>query len=188
MTVTRHAVTLVAALLVASFSPKVFAQVRIAVVDLQRAMNETEDGRRAKNQLKRMFKQRQKTLDEKQESLKVLKEELEKQRDVLSRDALAKRLEDYQKQFVELQGVYVEYQRELAQKEGELTQKILEKMQDILRRIGQRDGYTLIVERNEGGVIWSPTHIDLTDQVIQQYNTGEGASEGGGGNTKKKAP
>lgn len=186
MKLSRHAVTLVAALLLASYAPTAFGQVRIAVVDLQRALNETEDGRRAKAQLKRLFKRRQQSLDSKQNELKKMKEDIEKQRDVLSRDALEKRLEAYQKAFIELQSTYVEYQRELAQKEAQLTKGILERMQDILRRMGQSDGYTMIVERNEGGVVWTPANLDVTDDLIQRYNRGEGGGGGGGGRASKR--
>ncbi|MBN1655261.1 MAG: OmpH family outer membrane protein [Deltaproteobacteria bacterium] len=150
---------------------------KIAIVDIQRALNETEDGRTAKEKLKTLFQRRQKTLDEQQESLKKMKENLEAQRNVLSREALGKKLEEYQKALVELQTVYMEYQKELATKEGELTKDIIERMQFILRRIGQKEGYSLIIERNEAGVIFVPTNLDLTDVLIQKYNAGEGKSE-----------
>lgn len=148
---------------------------KIAVVDLQRAIHETEDGRKAKDKLKKLFESRQQGLDKKQQELKKLKDELDTQKNVLSRDALESKVESYQKQLVELQQVYVEYQRELAEKEGELTKTIVERMERILRRIGQTDGYTLILERSEAGVIYVPTNLDLTDVVIQRYNAGEGA-------------
>ncbi len=170
----RHAVTLVAALMLSCFAPRLYAQVRIAVVDLQRALNETEDGRRAKARLKRLFKQRQQELDKAQGELKTLKEDIEKNREVWARDVLQKRVEDYQKIFLELQQQYVEFQRELSEKEGEMTAQIIARMEQILRRIGQTEGYTLIVERNEGGVVWVPSNLDVTDQVIQRYNAGEG--------------
>lgn len=177
----RHAATLVAALLLSTIAPRLYAQAtRIAVVDLQRALNETEDGRRAKNRLKALFNRRQQALDKRQNELKVLKTEIEAQQKVLSREALQKRVEDYQKAFIELQSTYVEYQRELAQKEAQLTREIIARMERILRRIGQTEGYTLIVERNEGGVVWVPSNLDVTDLVIQRYNAGEGR-EGGGG-------
>ncbi|MDH5493589.1 MAG: OmpH family outer membrane protein, partial [Myxococcales bacterium] len=153
---------------------------RVAVVDLQRAMSETTDGRRAKTKLKRLFKRRQQALDAKQTELKVLKEAIEKQGSVWSKKVKQQRIQEYQEAFVELQSTYVEYQRELAEEEGRLTKRILERMQDILRRIGQSEGYTLILEANEGGVIWVPTHLDLTDQVIQAYNTESGGGGGGG--------
>lgn len=145
---------------------------RIGVVDLQRALNETEDGRRAKGKLKKIFQSRQETLDKKQKELAKLKQQIEAQRKVLSRDALQKRLESYQQSFVQLQGTYVQFQKELAQKETELTRGIIDQMQAILRRIGQAEGLALILERNEAGVVWAPSHLDLTDRVIQSYNSG----------------
>ena len=185
MKLSRHVITLVAALLVATMAPKLHAQVRVAVVDLQRALNETEDGRRAKTQLKRLFKSRQKALDDKQNELKKMKEDIEKQKNVLSQPALQKKLEVYQQAFVELQTVYVDYQRELASKEAELTKVIIQRMESILRRLGQAEGYSLILERGEAGVMWVPTNLDVTDSVIQRYNAGEGregeAGGGGGG-------
>ena len=165
------------------------AQTKIGVVDLQRAINETEDGRQAKRRLKKVFDERQKSLNEKQEALKAQKESLERQQDVLSQDALKKKVEKYQADLMELQNEYVQYQQELSTKEGELTQKILEKMQAILRRIGQTDGYTMIIEANEGGVVWVPSNLDLTDVLIQRYNkqakSGGGAKQGGGAKKAK---
>lgn len=177
----RHAVTLAAALMISFVAPRLYAQVRIAVVDLQRALNETEDGRRAKARLKRLFKQRQEDLDKRQGELKALKEDIEKNIELWSQETKQRRLEEYQKAFVDLQQQYVEYQRELAEREAEATGEIVQRMQTILRRIGQAEGYTLIIERNEAGVVWVPTNLDLTDDVIQRYNAGEGREEGGGG-------
>ena len=159
-----------------------YAEVKIGVVDLQRAINETEDGRQAKRRLKKLFDERQKSLDAKQTSLKAQKDSLERQQDVLSEDALRKKIEKYQIDLQELQNEYMQYQQELQTKEAELTQVILEKMQGILRRIGQTDGYTLILEANEGGVVWVPSNLDLTDVLIQRYN--KLAKQGGG--AKKK--
>ncbi|HET8934341.1 MAG TPA: OmpH family outer membrane protein, partial [Polyangiales bacterium] len=61
-----------------------------------------------------------------------------------------------------------------AAKEGELTKDIIERMQRIMRRVGQTEGYTLIMERNESGVLYVPSNYDLTDLLIQRYNSGEG--------------
>jgi outer membrane protein len=178
MSLPRLAVSFVAAaLLLPAMAPKASAQ-KVGVVDLQRALNETEDGRRAKAQLQRLFKSRQQTLDKRQKDLQKMKDDIERQKDVLSRDALQKRMETYQETFVQLQTTYVEYQREMAQKEAELTQVIIERMQAILRRIGQAEGYQLIVEVNEGGVIWAPSNQDLTDVVIQRYNSSHGKRRG----------
>jgi outer membrane protein len=173
----RHAVSLVAALLISMMAPRLYAQVRIAVVDLQRALNETDDGRRAKARLKRLFKQRQTELDERQNELKALKEEIEaaSEEGTLSESALRERAEEYQKAFVELQSTYMEYQRELAEKEADMTSSIIARMERILVSLGEAEGYTLILERGEGGVIWTSA-TDLTDNLVERYNSGEGRS------------
>lgn len=190
MKTSRHAVTLVAALLLAATAPKLYAQTtRIAVVDLQRALNETEDGRRAKAKLKRLFKQRQQALDKSQNELKALKEQIEQQvKAGVAEKVLQERAAEYQKALIELQSKYMEYQRELADQEARLTREIIARMERILRRIGQAEGYTLIVERNEGGVVWVPSNLDITDNVIQRYNAGEGRDGESGGEAATPRP
>ena len=189
MRLTRYALPLLAVLAISALVPEKSAAqaTKIAVVDLQRAITETEDGRKAKERLKKVFDGRQKELDKKQQELKKLKDELEQQKNVLSRDALEAKVESYQKQLVELQQVYMDYQRELAEKEGELTKVIVERMERILRRIGQTDGYSLIVDR-ASGVIYVPTNLDLTDVLIQRYNSGEGAEAAPAGKPAAKPP
>jgi outer membrane protein len=179
MMLKHYALPLAFALVFSAVVPReAHAQAKIAVVDLQRAINETEDGRKSKDKLKKLFESRQQGLDKKQQDLKKLKDELDTQKNVLSREALEGKVESYQKQLNDLQQIYVEYQRELAEKEGELTKSIVARMEIILRRIGQADGYGLILERGEAGVIFVPTSFDLTDVVIQRYNAGEGAEAG----------
>lgn len=185
MRLCRIVIFAMATMVLVGSASTVDAQVKIGVVDLQRAINETEDGRQAKRRLQKLFDERQKSLDAKQESLKAQKENLEKQQDVLSEDALKKKVEKYQTDLMELQNEYVQYQQELSTKEAELTGKILEKMQQILRRIGQTDGYTLIMEANEGGVVWVPSNLDLTDVLIQRYNS-QAKQAGGSGSKKSK--
>ena len=162
--------------------------VKIAVVDMQRALHETEDGRKAKANLKKVFDERQKTLDKQQNDLKSMKDSLDKQHDVLSPAVLTKKQEELQKAFTELQQTYMEFQRELAAKEGELTKDIIERMQRIMRRVGQTEGYTLIMERNESGVLYVPSNYDLTDLLIQRYNSGEGKEAGAAPAPAAKAP
>lgn len=153
-------------------------QPKIAVVDLQRALTEIEEGRKAKNQLKTLFDQRQKTLDKQQEDLRSLKDGIEKQRDVLSREVYAKKVEELQKALAALQTTYMEFQRELAAKEADLTKPILERLQRIVKQVGQKDGYAMVLERNEAGVVYIPSSYDLTDLIIQRYNAGDGKDGG----------
>src|SRR5438045_3647592 len=134
--------------IVGFFTPSARAQqLKFAVVDVQRAVMETEDGLRAQATLKKFFDKRQQELDAKQNELQKQREDIEKQAKVLSQQAMAKRMEDWQKQMVDLQAVFVEYNKELQKKQGELTQPIYGKIMGLLRRLATQDGFDAILEK-----------------------------------------
>jgi outer membrane protein len=170
------------------------AQVRLGFVDLQRALNDTQEGASAKRRLKRMFNKRQGELDDQQNRLKRMEEDLKKQKGVLSDDAFEKRVEAYRKAFVELQTTYVQHQRDLSERETEETGRILKRMQTILAEIGERDNYTTIIEVNEGGVFYFRSSLDLTNELIRLYDErhpgggGAKADDDDEGATKGKTP
>src|SRR5829696_9134490 len=123
------------------FAMPVWAESKMAVVDTQRAIMETEEGLRMQATLKKVFDNRQRELDKKQEELAKERDDIEKQRDVLSKTALAKRVDKWQREMMQLQTVFVEYNKELQKKQGELTQPIFQKAMTIIRRLATQDGY-----------------------------------------------
>src|SRR5215831_2005856 len=99
-----------------SFSKPAAADVKVAVVDVQRAVMQTEDGLRAQATLKKLFDNRQQELNHKQDDLAKQRDDIKKQEKVLSQQALQKKIDDWQKQMVELQTTFEEYNRELMKK------------------------------------------------------------------------
>jgi len=170
-----HLRALALSLFLGLLAPAALAQsLKFGVVDVQRAVMETEDGLRAQATLKKFFDKRQQELDAKQTELQKQREEIEKQSKVISQQALQKRMEDWQKQMVELQTVFVEYNKELQKKQGELTQPIYGKVVALLRRLATQDGYDAILEKQ--AVPYMRNDLDLTDRVIQMYNGGGGGA------------
>ena len=166
------------------------AQSKIAVVDTQRAIMETEDGLRAQATLKKVFDNRQRELDKKQEDLQKERDDIEKQRDVLSKSALAKRVDKYQREMMQLQTVFVDYNKELQKKQSELTQPIFVKAMGIIRRLATQEGYDVVVDKQ--AVPYVRSDLDVTDRVITLYNQGGGDAADSGkaaaGDKKEKAP
>jgi len=150
---------------------------KIAVVDTQRAIMETEDGLRAQATLKKVFDNKQRELDKKQEELQKERDDIEKQRDVLSKAALAKRVDKWQREMMQLQTVFVDYNKELQKKQGELTQPIFQKTMGVIRRLATQEGFELVVDKQ--AVPYVRNDLDVTDRVITLYNQGAGDSEGG---------
>ena len=172
--------------MVSVFATSAHAQTKVAVVDTQRAIMETEDGLRAQATLKKLFDSRQRELDKKQSDLQKQRQDIEKQRSVLSKAALQKRMESWQRDMVQLQTVFVEYNKELQKKQNELTQPIFQRAMTIIRRLASQEGYDVVVDKQ--AVPYVRSDLDLTDRVIQMYNQGGSSSSTDKGSKKKPAP
>jgi outer membrane protein len=171
-TLARPLLAAALAALVSLFGTPASAQMKMAVVDVQRAVMQSEDGLRAQATLKKVFDSRQQELNKRQTDLQKQKEEIDKQKTVLSQAALQKKVDDWQKEMVELQQTFVEYNKELEKKQKELTDPIFERVLGAIKRIAGTDGYDLIVDR--ATVAFARGDLDLTDRVIQISN-GSGA-------------
>ena len=131
----RYTITIIMFVLLSSISPAM-ADGEVAYVDLQRALLETNEGKRAKSELEKMKLARQKQLDERQKQLKALQQSLESQRAFMKEDVLRKKEAEFGQQLRELQMTYASLQKELAAEEGKLTNKLLARMLKIVEKIG----------------------------------------------------
>jgi outer membrane protein len=149
-------------------------EVKLGYVDLQRALGETEDGRKAKANLKKIFDQKQKELDEQQEELKKAIEDLDKKRTLLPADKVHEKEAELQGRMQKVQQTYVRHQQDLQAKEQEATSKIFERMNKILGKIALSENFTMIIDKTQGGIVFAKPHLDLTNDLIRRYNAGEG--------------
>ena len=149
------------------------AQAKVAVVDVRRAVLETEEGLRVQATLKKLFDSRQVELDNKQRALQQEKEELDKEAAAgkTPKDALQRKMDNLQKQAGELQALIVDYQREMQRKESELTTPILQKVLGLVRQIATQEGYEMVLEKS--AVPYFRSDLEVTDRTIQMYNSGQ---------------
>ncbi|RLB63417.1 MAG: OmpH family outer membrane protein [Deltaproteobacteria bacterium] len=153
------------------------AQTKIAVVDLQGAMMQTEDGLRAAATLRNYTHSRQSELDQRQDDLQREQTDLQKQARVLSRRALQRRTEHWQRRMVSVQTKFIEYNKQLQKKQNDLMKPIIRKMFKAIKRVANREGFDIVVDR--AAVPFARTDLDLTDRVVQLYNSGGGGSDQG---------
>ena len=157
---------------------------KFAYVDLQRAVFEVDDGKAAKSRLEKMKTERQSALDGKQKELKKLQESLEKQADFLSDDIKQKKAQEFRGKLGELQAMYAKLQRELAEEEMKIQQQILGRMGEVLRQMGEESSYTMIIRKD--ALLWSPTHLDVTNELIRRYNESLGGKKSKKSRKKRK--
>lgn len=161
-------------LALACFAPSLAAEMRIAVVDSQRAVVETEDGLRMQATLKKIFDERQRELDQKQNELQKERAELEKQRTTMKPEVLAARAEKWQVEAQTVQQMFMEYNRELQRKQSELMQPILAAAMTVVQRIAKAEGFAMVIDKQ--AVPYVQPEFDLTDRVIKAYNEGSGTT------------
>ncbi len=153
-----------------TFSIPSKAEVKVGVVDLYRVLNESEEGKKAVNELQSMFDSRQKTLEEKQKKIQNLRDEYEKKKAVLSEEARKSKEDEIERLGRELQRTAADYQLELQKKQNEITQSMLKEIRQIINDFAKKEGYSLILEKVEQIVIYSTPEVDITDKIIALFN------------------
>ena len=147
------------------------ADTKIAVIDLRRAVADTEDGLRVRAELQQLFDNRQSELEDRQKALMAAMNELDKlqKSGKASDDELRKKYGEARKMEYELQALEVNTQREMQQKEHELMLPIIKQMLALVRRLASQNGYDMVL--NKEMVPYFRSDLDITDRIIQMYNS-----------------
>ena len=98
---------LIAAVFLFGTSAAFAEDMKVGYVDMQRALNETDDGRKAKEKLKKEFDQKQKELDEQQNQLKKEIEDLDKKRSLLTPDKIRDKETELRTKLEKVQQTYM---------------------------------------------------------------------------------
>lgn len=157
-------------LLFSSFARAADETVHIGFVDMQKAIQTSEPGKKARSGLEKEFNDKKKELQAEENNLKKMVEEFKKQSLALSEEARAKKQAEIQERAMKHQEIVSKYQMEIQNKEQDLTKPIVDKLRNVIATIAKDKGYTLIIEKNENTVLYSLEKDDLTAQVIEAYN------------------
>lgn len=157
------------AVVAAGLSTANAAEVKIGYIDMQKAIQETTAGKKAKKELEKEFNAKKADLQKKESDLKKMNEDLEKKKVALSDDVKAKKVQELQQEMLKFQREVGESQLTIQKKERDLTAPILEKLQAAVDKVAKEGGYTMILEKSEQSVLWAKKEIDLTDSVVKEF-------------------
>jgi len=166
-----RAILVAAALSTAVAVPVLAARAEgLAVIDLQGAVMQTEDGIRAQATLKKLFDTKQKTLDGRQGEMVKAREEIQRQAAILSREALQRRIAAWQNEMIELQQTFVKFEQEMQKKQAELQNPIIQKMVTMIGRVASQSSFDVVIDKQAAP--YARSDLDITDRVIQMYTSG----------------
>jgi len=146
------------------------ADLKVAYVDIQKAVNDSNAGKEAKKVITKELEKFQSIVAQKQKELQTLKESLDKQALMMTPDARASKEKEYQNKLREFQRWGEDTQNEVNQKRMEIERNISAALIKVIQKIGTDEGYTVILEKNENIVLYASKSIDITDRVIKAYD------------------
>jgi outer membrane protein len=147
---------------------------KMGVVDPQAVLEKSKAGKKALDGFKEYIATRQKLLAGDEEELrnteKTLKEQMAKLSDTEKKDKETQfraKVQDFQKRAQE-------FNQELQGKQKELIDDYMKRISLATKTVAEKGGYTLVVDKGSEQVvkivIYNKDTIDLTDQVIKEFD------------------
>jgi len=143
---------------------------KVVIVDIQRCMVESNEGKRVSESLKQEILAMQQRYVNAQKELAELQKEIEKQSLMLSTEAKASKQSEYNKKSRELTYLAEDLEDEQQTAQQNATQKILKEIYAIIDSMGKQQSYDLVLEKSSAGIIFASGALDITDQVIKEIN------------------
>ena len=147
---------------------------KMGVIDPQAVLEKSKAGKKALDGLKEYVSTRQKLLSTDEEELrnteKTLKEQIAKLSDTEKKEKETQfraKIQDYQKRAQE-------FNQELQGKQNELVDEYMKKISAATKSVAEKGGFALVVDKGSEQtvkiVIYNKDTIDLTDQVIKEFD------------------
>lgn len=144
----------------------------IGLVDLNRALNESEEGIRSKNLLEAESQQKESEIRLQENELRS---EIEKYQNnvLLSQDAKAKKEQELIAKEQLLRQRIEQLDLELRTKERQMTETIFNELKTVIRTVSLQGDYDLVLEKNAAEIIlfMKMDTVDVTQKVIDHYNS-----------------
>ena len=167
-------ITMVVAALAATPMFAQGAPSRIAVIDVQKVLQQSSAGKAAYEKLKKMQDDRIAKAKKMDEEIAGLDNDINSKKLSLSEDKLA----DMQKQLSDKKIAMQRYAQDADREVGEARDRELmaleAKIKPVIDQIGKEMGLAMIFNKFESGLVYASEAIDITDSVIGKFNAASG--------------
>lgn len=143
----------------------------IGVVEPQKVLDSTNEGKKIKEALGEYVKARQQMIEQEEGDLKQKQEEMAKQDAVLSPQAKQEKEEAFRQQVATYQSHLQQLEGEVQSKRKELLGGFTEQIEQVVREVAEKDKIDLVLEKGDSGpgtlILFSQSSINLTARVIK---------------------
>lgn len=157
-------------LLISALSSSAFAQSsKVAVIDIQKVIASSDQGKNAKSDFEGSLKKAQTEIDSKKLEYQELRKKYEIQKDTLTGKAKQEKEDTLIAKEKELKKLFKESEDSLRARESEVINSLIEKVKKIVAQLAKDKGYDIVIEQSQG-VLYSTDSINITDKVIEKIN------------------
>lgn len=146
------------------------AEVKLATVDFQRALDEINEASGVEAKLMGIVGSKKGQLANLEKRLASLQQELQSQAAILTADALQAKQAKYRQLAMQYQQMAMESEQEYQMAYASEMEGLIKKMRTVVEEIARERGYTFVVEKQEGGVVYADQSLDITAELIKRYN------------------
>ncbi len=144
---------------------------KIGVVNFQTILEKSDAGKTAMAEINKHGKELEESLKKKGKEIDAIKNKLEREALVMSKEMREEKEREIRISTNDLKILQNKYTADLRQLEARLVRDIHKEVLEIITEIGKKEGFLVIFEKREAGVMYSPDTIDMTDRLIQSYNS-----------------
>lgn len=179
VSVPRLSALLLCGVVALGFAAPVVGQesVKVAVIDVERILIESERGKAALQEIEALRRQKQEEGETRQQEITELRNRLSEGQLSLSQERLAELQKQLEERVIGLQRFQDDANRELSKKRNEVLDQIEQSVFPVINQIGQEGGYTLIFNKYNSGLVYADDAVDITPRVIARYNQAAPAGE-----------
>lgn len=154
--------------LILSFSA--FAEVKVAIVNIQKVITSIKEGKGVMKSLEKSFKTKQAELKKEEDGIKKLQKDYQKQSLVLSDKAKAKKEGEIRQKIQALQQKTMKYQKEIQKMEAQMKKPILEKLKPVIDEVSKSEKVAMTFEITSSPLVYAQDKVDITEKVIKAYD------------------
>jgi outer membrane protein len=143
---------------------------KIGIVNFQRILETSSAGKKAMAEVNKQGKKIEADLKAKGEAIEAKKDKLERETLVMSKEMREEKEREIRININDFKSLQKKYVAEFKEHEERLIVRIKKEVLEIIAEMGKNEGFLLILENREAGVMYFPNTIDITDRVIQKYN------------------
>lgn len=142
---------------------------KIGVVDFQRIMENSSAGKAARAEINKQGKDMETELKKNQEDLEEIKKKIDREALVMTKEMREEKEREFRIKINDFKMLEQKFKQEINNLNRRLVKRLQDDMFDLVEEIGKKEGYLLVLERSP--VLYAPNTIDITDKLIQLYNT-----------------